>query len=92
MEHTTRLIAASALWLSALAATAQTAKPLKIGVIGPFTGPSSDFGVQILQGLLLAAELPLIIPCATGSPLTAKYPAPESYIFRTSARDAIQAP
>jgi branched-chain amino acid transport system substrate-binding protein len=151
---TSRLIAASALCLSALAATAQTANPLKIGVIGPFTGPSSDFGVQMLQGIQLAAEeinavggymgrsfelvikddqgnpdaglkgsqelvaagvvatlgfcntgvaqkslevfqtakLPLIIPCATGSPLTAKYPAPESYIFRTSARDAIQAP
>lgn len=151
---TTRLIAASALCLGALAATAQTANPLKIGVIGPFTGPSSDFGVQMLQGIQLATEeinavggymgrpfelvikddqgnpdaglkgsqelaaaavvatlgfcntgvaqkslevfqtakLPLIIPCATGSPLTAKYPAPESYIFRTSARDAIQAP
>ena len=36
--------------------------------------------------------MPLLIPCATGSPLTAKYPAPSSYIFRTSARDAIQAP
>jgi branched-chain amino acid transport system substrate-binding protein len=151
---TTRLIAASALCLGALAANAQTANPLKIGVIGPFTGPSSDFGVQMLQGIQLATEeinavggymgrpfelvikddqgnpdaglkgsqelaaaavvatlgfcntgvaqkslevfqtakLPLIIPCATGSPLTAKYPAPESYIFRTSARDAIQAP
>jgi branched-chain amino acid transport system substrate-binding protein len=151
---TARLIAASALCLGALAATAQTANTLKIGVIGPFTGPSSDFGVQMLQGIQLAAEeinavggymgrhfelvvkddqgnpdaglkgsqelaaagvvatlgfcntgvaqksleifqnakLPLIIPCATGSPLTAKYPAPESYIFRTSPRDAIQAP
>lgn len=151
---TTRLIAASALCMGALAATAQTANPLKIGVIGPFTGPSSDFGVQMLQGIQLATEevnavggymgrpfelvikddqgnpdaglkgsqelaaagvvatlgfcntgvaqkslevfqtakLPLIIPCATGSPLTAKYPAPESYVFRTSARDAIQAP
>jgi branched-chain amino acid transport system substrate-binding protein len=37
-------------------------------------------------------KIPLIIPCATGSPLTAKYPAAESYIFRTSAKDAIQAP
>jgi branched-chain amino acid transport system substrate-binding protein len=123
-------------------------------VIGPFTGPSSDFGVLMLQGVQLATEeintvggylgrhielvikddqgnpdiglkgsqelvaqgvtatlgfcntgvaqkslevfqnakLPLIIPCATGTPLTAKYPAPESYIFRTSPRDAIQAP
>jgi branched-chain amino acid transport system substrate-binding protein len=38
------------------------------------------------------AKLPLIIPCATGTPLTAKYPAAESYIFRTSPKDAIQAP
>jgi branched-chain amino acid transport system substrate-binding protein len=127
---------------------------LKIGVIGPFTGPSADFGVPMLNGIQqavdeinavggylgrkieivrkddqanpdvglkmsqeLAAEkvsaalgfcntgvaakslsvfqdnkIPLIIPCATGSPLTAKYPGPESYIFRTSPRDAIQAP
>ena len=151
---TTRLLTASALCLAALSAPAQTANTLKVGVIGPFTGPSSDFGVQMLQGIQLATEeinavggymgrpfelvikddqgtpdaglkgsqelaaagvvatlgfcntgvaqkslevfqtakLPLIIPCATGSPLTAKYPAPESYIFRTSARDAIQAP
>jgi branched-chain amino acid transport system substrate-binding protein len=37
------------------------------------------------------AKIPLIVPCATGSPITAKYPAKDSYIFRTSARDAIQA-
>lgn len=139
---------------AALGAQAQPGPTLRIGVIGPFTGPSSDFGVLMLQGVQLATEeinavggymgrqyelvvkddqgnpdvglkgsqelvaegvvaaigfcntgvaqkslevfqkakLPLIIPCATGSPLTAKYPAPESYIFRTSARDAIQAP
>ncbi len=138
----------------ALGVQAQSVPTLKIGVIGPFTGPSSDFGIPMLQGVQLAvdeinavggymgrpyelvvkddqgnpdvglkgsqelvavgvvavigfcntgvaqkslevfqgAKLPLIIPCATGSPLTAKYPAPESYIFRTSARDAIQAP
>jgi branched-chain amino acid transport system substrate-binding protein len=138
----------------ALGVQAQSGATLKIGVIGPFTGPSSDFGILMLQGVQLAVEeinavggymgrpyelvikddqgnpdvglkgsrelvaggvsavigfcntgvaqksleifqnakLPLIIPCATGSPLTAKYPAPESYIFRTSARDAIQAP
>ena len=126
----------------------------KIGVIGPFTGPSADFGTPMLQGIQLAVEeinavggylgrplelvvkddkgnpdeglkqsqalladkvavaigfcntgvaaksldtfqnakLPLIIPCSTGSPLTAKFAAPQSYIFRTSARDAIQAP
>jgi branched-chain amino acid transport system substrate-binding protein len=127
---------------------------LRIGVIGPFTGASADFGVPLLNGIQLAADeinavggylgrkielvkkddqanpdigfklsqelvaekvsatigfcntgvaaksievfqankMPLIIPCATGSPLTAKYPAAESYIFRTSAKDAIQAP
>jgi len=32
----------------------------------------------------------LIVPCATGTVLTAKYPASESYIFRTAARDALQ--
>lgn len=32
----------------------------------------------------------LIVPCATGTVLTAKYPARESYIFRNSARDALQ--
>lgn len=36
-------------------------------------------------------KIPLIIPCATGTGLTATYPGPESYIFRTSAKDAIQA-
>ena len=127
---------------------------LKIGVIGPFTGGSSDFGIPMRNGIAHAvdeinavggylgrklemvvkddqgnpdvglkmsqelvaekvavtlgfcntgvaakaldvyqnAKMPLIIPCSTGTPLTAKYPAPESYIFRTSAKDAIQVP
>jgi branched-chain amino acid transport system substrate-binding protein len=127
---------------------------LKIGVIGPFTGASADFGNPMLNGIKLAvdeinavggylgrpleliikddkanpdegvkqsqaliaekvsvvvgfcntgvaaksletyqtAQVPLIIPCATGSPLTTKFPAPQSYIFRTSPRDGIQAP
>lgn len=130
------------------------AQPVRIGVIGPFSGPSSDFGNPMLHGVQLAVEeinavggylgrplelvvkddqgnpdvglkgsqdlvkegviatigfcntgvaaksldvfqngqLPLIIPCATGTPLTARFPAPQSYVFRTSARDAIQAP
>lgn len=141
----------------ALAATLAFAQPttsVKIGVIGPFTGPSSDFGIPMLHGIELAveeinavggylgkplelvvkddqgnpdvglkgsqelvkdgviaaigfcntgvaqksldtfqnAQVPLIIPCATGTPLTSRFPAPQSYIFRTSARDAIQAP
>jgi branched-chain amino acid transport system substrate-binding protein len=32
----------------------------------------------------------LIVPCATGTAITAKYPAPDSFIFRTSARDQLQ--
>jgi branched-chain amino acid transport system substrate-binding protein len=157
MRITTRWVArlmCMAAVCAAIAAQAQSSPPLKIGVIGPFTGPSSDFGILMLQGVQLATEeintvggylgrhieliikddqgnpdvglkgsqelvaqgvtatlgfcntgvaqksldvfqtakLPLIIPCATGTPLTTKYPAPESYIFRTSPRDAIQAP
>lgn len=133
---------------------AQTVQPVRIGVIGPFSGPSSDFGTPMLHGVQLAAEeinavggylgrplelvvkddqgnpdvglkasqelvkagviatigfcntgvamkaldtfqnarVPLLVPCSTGTPLTAKYPAPQSYVFRTSPRDAIQAP
>ncbi len=128
--------------------------PLRLGLIGPFTGPSADFGLPMHNGVRMAvdeinaaggylgrplelvvkddtarpdvgrklaeelvadkvvatigfcntgvaqqslevfqgARMPLIIPCATGTPLTSKYPAAQSYIFRTSARDAIQAP
>lgn len=135
-------------------AGAQAPAPIRIGLIGPFSGPSSDFGVPMMNGALLAAEeinaaggylgrplelvikddtanpdvglqrsqellkegvvatigfcntgvamkslesfqnarAPLIVPCATGTPITAKYPAPESYVFRTSPRDALQAP
>ena len=141
-------------------AQAQTPAPttavstLKIGLIGPFTGGSADFGIPMRNGVQHAvdeinavggylgrklelvikddqgnpdvglklseelvaekveatigfcntgvaaksletyqkAKLPLIIPCATGSPLTAKYSGPESYVFRTSAKDAIQVP
>lgn len=146
-------VAAGLMAMNAVAQT-QAGPTIKVGVIGPFSGPSSDFGTQMLEGMQLAfeeinavggymgraytlvvrddqatpdiglkaaqemvdagvvatlgycntgvaalsldvfqnAKLPLVIPCATGSPLTAKFPAPQSYIFRTSARDAIQAP
>jgi branched-chain amino acid transport system substrate-binding protein len=148
-----RIACALALGLAASLAPAQT-NTFRVGVIGPFTGPSADFGVPMLQGIQLAvdeinavggylgrplelvvkddkanpdeglkqsqalvndkvnvvigfcntgvaaksldifqnAKLPLIIPCATGSPLTTKFPAQDSYIFRNSARDGIQAP
>jgi len=141
--------------LTVSTAHAQGGMPVRIGVIGPFSGPSSDFGNPMLHGVQLAVEeinavggylgrplelvvkddqgnpdaglkasqevantpgviatigfcntgvaakslevfqngqMPLIIPCATGTPLTTKFPAAQSYIFRTSARDAIQAP
>jgi len=154
------LVAATGLFCFGLSpiALAQAARsapaPLKIGVIGPFTGPSSDFGVPMRNGIELAAEeinaaggylgrtlqlvikddqgnpdaglkgsqelaaegaiatigfcntgvamksldvfqnakVPLIVPCATGTPVTGKFPGPTSYIFRTSAKDSIQAP
>ncbi|MFC7434182.1 ABC transporter substrate-binding protein [Hydrogenophaga bisanensis] len=147
------LVAATAL-LSSHGFAQTASQPVKIGVIGPFTGPSSDFGQPMLHGIQLAvdeinavggylgrplslvvkddqgnpdqglkgaqelmqegviatigfcntgvamkaldvfqnAKSPLIVPCATGTPITAKYPPAESFIFRTSARDAIQAP
>ncbi|MBT9513047.1 MAG: ABC transporter substrate-binding protein [Acidovorax sp.] len=128
--------------------------PVRIGVVGPFTGPSADFGVPMLNGIKLAvdeinavggylgrplemvikddganpdqgrkvsqellaekvvatigfcntgvalkaidlfqdAKSPLIVPCSTGTAVTAKYPAADSYIFRVQGRDAIQAP
>jgi branched-chain amino acid transport system substrate-binding protein len=128
--------------------------PLRVGVIGPFSGSSSDFGLQMRNGISMAADevnavggymgrqlelvimddkgdpetglkmaqqmarenvtatigycntgvaaksidvfqtnkMPLIIPCATGTGLTSKFPPAESYIFRTSAKDGIQAP
>lgn len=128
--------------------------PVRIGVVGPFTGPSADFGVPMLNGIKLAvdeinavggylgrplelvikddtanpdegrkvsqdllrekvvatigfcntgvamkaidlfqdAKTPLIVPCASGTAVTAKYPPADSYIFRVQARDALQAP
>ena len=147
-----RLAAGLILVFSGFAAAQQN--PVRIGVIGPFTGPSADFGIPMLNGIKHAVDeinavggylgrpielvikddtanpdvgrkrseelvaekvlatigfcntgvaaksldvfqnnqIPLIIPCATGTPLTAKYPGPESYIFRNSAKDGIQAP
>ena len=153
--HRLRHCGAAILALLALGtAHAAPPEPVKIGVIGPFSGPSSDFGKPMLQGIELAideinavggylgrplalvvkddegkpdvglqvaqelmrehvvatlgfcntgvavkaipvfqhAESPLIVPCATGAPVTAQYPAPASYIFRNAPSDAIQAP
>lgn len=127
--------------------------PVRIGVIGPFTGGSADVGTTMLNGIRMAvdeinavggylgrpleleikddfadpekglaaaqalvaekvvatigvcdngvgmkvvdvfqqAKMPFLIPCATGTLLTTKVPPAQSFIFRTSARDAIQA-
>lgn len=153
-----RLVACSLLGLAAWGpAQAQlgSKEPVRIGVIGPFTGASADFGVPMANGVRMAVDeinavggylgrplqlvikddtanpdkgrelskeliekdkvvatigfcntgvalksidlfqdskTPLIVPCATGTAITAKYPAPESYIFRVQGRDALQAP
>ncbi len=141
-------------WAQATEAVPAGPQPVRVGLIGPFTGPSADFGTPMQNGVRMAvdeinalggylgrpielvvkddtarpdvgrqrseelvadkvvatigfcntgvaqaslevfqrAHMPLIIPCATGTPLTAQYPAPESYVFRTAAKDAIQAP
>lgn len=147
------LVLAVALPMVAHAQT-PTAPPIKVGAIGPFSGPSSDFGLPMLNGIRLAvdevnrvggylgrqielvvrddkgnpdvglqeslemmkdgvvatlgfcntgvalkaipvyqkAQSPLLVPCSAGTPVTAQYPAAESYIFRNAPRDAIQAP
>ena len=149
-----RLFAAACLAAVSMANAASPQQaPLRVGVIGPFSGGSADFGLPMLQGIQLAVEeinavggylgrpielvvkddradpptglaqaqalasekvlatigfcntgvamaaldvfqqnrIPLIVPCAAGSPVTARFPARDSYVFRTSARDAIQA-
>ncbi|MBB6561399.1 branched-chain amino acid transport system substrate-binding protein [Acidovorax soli] len=142
--------------LAALPARAQigSTAPVRIGVVGPFTGASADFGVPMLNGIRMAvdeinagggylgrplelvvkddaanpdqgrkvsqdllaekvvatigfcntgvamkaidlfqeAKSPLIVPCSSGTAVTAKYPPAESYIFRVQGRDALQAP
>lgn len=146
---------AASLWIATPAqAQIGSTAPVRIGVVGPFTGPSADFGVPMLNGIQLAvdeinavggylgrplqlvikddtanpdqgrkvsqelmaekvvatlgfcntgvalkaldvfqeAKSPLIVPCSTGTAITSTYPAPDSYIFRVQARDAIQAP
>ena len=146
----------TALALAAMAASASAADPIKIGVIGPFTGGSSSMGVSMRDGVRLAAEeinkaggvmgrqlvlverddeaknergvqisqelinkervtaavgyintgvalasqrffqdakIPVMNNVATGSVISHQFDdQPESYIFRNSAHDRIQAP
>lgn len=140
---------------SASPPAAPAQEPLKIGLIGAFTGPSADFCLPMQNGVKMAvdeinavggylgrpvelvvkddmaqpargkslaqeivadkaivatigycntgvalagievfqqAQMPLIVPVSTGTPVTQKFPAPDSYIFRTSPRDSIQVP
>ena len=149
------LCAAAPLISMAQAPAPASGAAIRIGVVGPLTGPSADFGLPMLNGVKLAideinsfggylgrplelvvkddqanpetglkvsqeltakdkvvatigfcntgvamnaiavfqaSKTPLIVPCATGTPITAKFPAAESYIFRNSPRDGIQAP
>jgi len=134
---------------------AQDATAIRIGLVGPMTGGSADFGQSMVNGAQLAvqeinavggylgrkielvvkddhgtpatgaqvaqelaekdnvvaalgfcntgvalaglpslqkARVPLIVPCATGSPILQQYPTAQSYVFQTSPRDSIQAP
>lgn len=148
------VVAAGALAQTSTRPGTSAMAPLLIGVIGPLTGPSADFGVPMLNGVKLALEeinsfggylgrplelvvkddkadpqiglqrseelakegviaaigfcntgvalksidvfqanqIPLIVPCSTGTPVTAKFPPAQSFIFRNSPSDAIQAP
>ena len=71
-----------------LAASQDLVKQGVVGTIGFCNTGVAAKSLDVYQN----AQSPLIIPCATGTPLTAKYPPAQSYIFRTSARDIIQAP
>ncbi len=135
-------------------AGSSTSGKVRLGLVGPLSGGSADFGQVMINGVQLAieeinavggylgrpieliikddkgnndagkaasealikegvvaaigfcntgvamasietfqkAQVPLIVPCATGTPVTAKFPAKDSYIFRNSPRDSMQAP
>jgi branched-chain amino acid transport system substrate-binding protein len=153
MKHASFLVPLLAALLSLPAAAQAPAQPIRIGLIFPLTGGSSDMGnsarigaevavaeinqvggylgrtlelvirddkadndtgLQHAQDLVLkqkvsatigfcntgvamkaldvfqANKSPLVVPCATGTAITAKYPPAESFIFRTSARDQLQ--
>lgn len=149
------LVCGAALWglWAAAPVLGQEPQPLRLGVIGPFTGPAADFGVAMRHGIELAVQeinavggylgrpielivmddegqpevgrrraeelanagvlatlgfcntgvalnaidifqnrqIPLIIPCSTGTPLTQRFAAPGSYIFRSSGSDEVMA-
>ena len=64
---------------------------IKDGAVATIGFWNTGVAIKSLE-IFQTAKSPLTVPCANGTPIISKYPAPESYIFRTSARDAIQAP
>ena len=59
------------------------------GVIAIVGICNTSVGIRVAE-LAQAKQLPLMVSCATGSTITSKYPAAQSYIFRTSASTEIQ--
>ena len=49
------VVALATPWL-AQAQSTQGPVPVRVGVVGPFTGPSADFGVPMLNGIKLAVD------------------------------------
>ena len=49
------VVALAAPWLAQAQGT-QGPVPVRVGVVGPFTGPSADFGVPMLNGIKLAVD------------------------------------
>jgi branched-chain amino acid transport system substrate-binding protein len=59
--HRVRCVLGALLWAGCAAMTPAHAQlgnttPVRIGVVGPFTGPSADFGVPMLNGIKLAVD------------------------------------
>lgn len=63
---------------------------VKEGVLATIGFCNSGNAVKSLD-IYQKARVPLIVPCATGTPITSTIPAAESYVFRTSAR-SLQVP
>ena len=61
-------------------------------VVATIGACNTGVGLAMLE-IYQNAKIPLIVPVATGTPLTKKFAgSPEHYIFRVSPRDEVQAP
>ena len=56
MRRAALALAVVALATPWLAQAQSTQGPVRVGVVGPFTGPSADFGVPMLNGIKLAVD------------------------------------